>query len=150
MSSTKARYLLDLNALIALGDPDHLHHRAVQSWFISSGNTDWGVCLLTEAGFVRITTNPAYRPASRTLDQAKGVLADFAAHPGYRYWPITQSWTELTAPFSARIMGHHQVTDAYLLGLAVMGKGVLVTFDKAIRYLAGVEFSRNLLVLDSH
>jgi len=87
---------------------------------------------------------------SRTLDQAKGVLADFAAHPGYRYWPITQSWTELTAPFSARIMGHHQVTDAYLLGLAVMGKGVLVTFDKAIRYLAGVEFSRNLLVLDSH
>lgn len=149
MRSIKARSLLDLNALIALGDHDHEHHAAMQRWFISSGREDWGVCPLTEAGFIRGTTNPNYRPASRTIAQAQAVLADFAAHSGYRYWPIAEKWAELTAPFSARLLGHQQVTDAYLLGMAVKEGGVLVTFDKGIRYLAGAEYSGNVLVLDS-
>jgi hypothetical protein len=145
--STKARYLLDLNALIAFADHDHEHHEAMQRWFISSGREDWGVCPLTEAGFIRVTTNPNYRPASRTIEQALAVLADFAAHSGYRYWPIAEKWAVLTAPFSARLLGHQQVTDAYLLGLAVKEGGVLVTFDKGIKYLAGAEYSGNVLVL---
>jgi predicted nucleic acid-binding protein len=82
------------------------------------------------------------------MAQAAAILADFAVHPGYRYWPIHDRWAVLTAPFSARILGHQQVTDAYLLGLAVKEKGVLVTFDKGIKYLAGKEYSQNLLVLD--
>jgi len=149
VNSNKARYLLDLNALIAFADHDHERHQAIQKWFLSSGKADWGVCPLTEAGFIRITTNPAYRPMARTTAQATAVLADFATHPGYRYWPITEKWTVLTAHFSARLFGHQQVTDAYLLGLAVRERGVLVTFDKGIRYLAGTDFSRNLLVLHS-
>jgi toxin-antitoxin system PIN domain toxin len=148
VSSIKARYLLDLNALIAFGDPDHERHRAIQKWFIASGKADWGVCPLTEAGFVRVTTNPSYRPATRTVAQAIAILADFASHPGYRYWPITEKWAVLTAPFSDRLFGHQQVTDAYLLGLAIKEKGVLVTFDRGIKYLAGTDYSRNLLVLD--
>jgi toxin-antitoxin system PIN domain toxin len=140
--------LLDLNSLVAFGDPDHKHHRVIQKWFLSSGKDDWGVCPLTEAGFVRVTTNPVYRPASRTVAQAAAVLADFATHPGYRYWPISDKWTVLTAPFSVRIFGHQQVTDAYLLGMAVKEGGVLVTFDTGIRYLAGSEYSRHLLVLE--
>ena len=148
MNSTKDRYLLDLNALIALGDPDHEYHQAIQEWFMSSGKAGWGVCPLTEAGFVRITTNPGYRPTPRTIAQATAILADFARHPGYRYWDISDKWAVLTAPFSARLLGHQQVTDAYLLGLAIKEKGVLVTFDKGIKYLAGTDYRRNLLVLD--
>jgi uncharacterized protein len=83
------------------------------------------------------------------MEQATAILAGFALHPGYHYWPITGKWAALTEPFSARLMGHQQVTDAYLLGLAVRENGILVTFDKAIRYLAGTEFSNNLLVLES-
>jgi toxin-antitoxin system PIN domain toxin len=146
--SNRPRHLLDLNSLIALGDPDHQSHQAMQTWFQASGKDGWGVCPLTEAGFVRVTTNPVYRPASRTIAQATAILADFANHPGYLYWPISASWVDLAAPFSARLLGHQQVTDAYLLGLAVKGNGVLVTFDKAIRYLAGAEYSQNLLVLE--
>jgi toxin-antitoxin system PIN domain toxin len=149
MNAIKARYLLDLNALIAFGDPDHEHHQAIQEWFIASGKADWGVCPFTEAGFVRVTTNPGYRPASRTIAQATAILADFATHPGYRYWAISDKWAVLTASFSARLLGHQQVTDAYLLGLAVKEKGVLVTFDRGIGYLAGADYSRNLLVLNS-
>ncbi|MGB8259364.1 MAG: TA system VapC family ribonuclease toxin [Terracidiphilus sp.] len=149
MNPTKPRYLLDLNALIALADHDHELHEAMQEWFISFGRVDWGVCPLTEAGFIRVTANPNYRPTSRTIAQATAVLADFATHPGYRYWPIAEKWAALTAPFSARLLGHQQVTDAYLLGLAVKEGGVLVTFDKAIKYLAGAEYSGNVLVLDA-
>ena len=119
----------------------------MQEWFDSSGKEDWGVCPLTEAGFVRVTTNPAYRGATRTVAQATAILAEFATHPGYRYWTISDKWAVLTAPFSARLLGHQQVTDSYLLGLAVKEKGVLVTFDRGIKYLAGAEYSRNLLVL---
>lgn len=148
MKSTSPRYLLDLNALIALADPDSVHYQAMQRWYDSSGKEDWGICPLTEAGFVRVTTNPAYRGTSRTIVQATAILAELANFPGYRYWAISDKWSALTAPFADRVQGHQQVTDAYLLGLAVKEKGVLVTFDKGIRYLAGTEYSRNLLVLD--
>jgi len=148
VNSTKTRYLLDLNALVFLADPDSPHYPAVQNWFDTAGREDWGVCPLTEAGFVRVTTNPVYGGATRTVAQATAILAAFAAYPGYRYWPISESWSAVTAPFAARLFGHQQVTDAYLLGLAVKHNGTLVTFDKAIKYLAGANYSRNLLVLE--
>lgn len=148
MKSSSARYLLDLNALIALLDADHQYYPAIQSWFDSAGKNDWGVCPLTEAGFVRVTTNPAYHGVTRTIAQATAMLAELGAYPGYRYWPIVGKWSVLTAPFAARIFGHQQITDAYLLGLAVKEGGVLVTFDAALRFLAGAEFRSNLLVLE--
>jgi uncharacterized protein len=148
VNSTNARYLLDLNALVFLADTESPHYPAVQNWFDTVGKEDWGVCPLTEAGFVRVTTNPAYGGATRTVAQATAILAAFAAYPGYRYWPISESWSSVTAPFAARLFGHQQVTDAYLLGLAVKHNGTLVTFDKAIKYLAGTKYSRNLFVLE--
>jgi uncharacterized protein len=76
------------------------------------------------------------------------VLDHLTKKPGYCFWPITESWPTLTAPFADRIFGHQQVTDAYLLGLAIKADGVLVTFDRGLKYMAGAEFSRNLLVLE--
>ena len=148
MNSTSTRYLLDLNALVFLADTDSPHYPAVQNWFDTAGKEDWGVCPLTEAGFVRVTTNPAYGGATRTVAQATAILAAFAAYPGYRYWPISESWSAVTAPFAARLFGHQQVTDAYLVGLALKHNGTLVTFDRGIKYLAGAEYSRNLHVLE--
>lgn len=147
MRSTNPRYLLDLNALIALADPDAVHYKAIHQWFNRGGKDDWGVCPITESGFIRISTNPAYRSPARTVAQAATILTEFARHPGYRFWPISDSWEVLTAPFSTRIKGHKQITDACLLGLAIRHKGVLVTFDSALAYLAGGEYSPNLLVL---
>lgn len=139
--------LLDLNVLIALTEPGHEHHQRAQEWFIASGKGDWGVCPLTEAGFLRVTTNPAFSHGPRTMEQAVAILQAIKDHAGYRYWQIAESWVTLTAPFAARILGHQQVTDAYLLGLAVKEEGVLVTLDRGIKHLAGAEFSKNLLVL---
>ena len=141
------RNLLDLNVLIALSDPDHMHHQKARGWFTSSGKGSWALCPLTEAGFLRVTTNPTFRSGPRTLEQAIAILQTIKGLSGYWYWEMKESWVKLTAPFAARITGHQQVTDAYLLGLAIEENGVLVTFDRRIKYLAGDEFAGNLLVL---
>ena len=140
--------LLDLNVLIALAEPGHRHHRKAHEWLNSSRKGSWGVCPLTEAGFLRVTTNPAFGPGPRTMEQAMAILQALHGVPGYRYWGIDESWVTLTAPFATRIFGHRQVTDAYLLGLAIKENGVLVTFDRGIEYMAGAEFSQNVLLLD--
>jgi toxin-antitoxin system PIN domain toxin len=145
-------YVLDLNVLIALVDSSHQHYQTAQNWFISSVDAHVRLCPLTEAGFIRITTNPAYQPAARTMEEAMAILQLLKghprfAHPLYGYWGIKESWVDLTAPFAARISGHQQVTDAYLLGLVIQENGVLVTFDRGIQYMAGAKFSQNVLVL---
>ena len=149
VTNANKKYLLDLNTLIALAEPDHEFHKPAGRWFRAEGKQNWGICPLSEASFIRITTHPKYRPATRMVPQAAAILASFAEHPGYRYWPIVDSWAKLTAPFSNRIFGHQQVTDAYLLGLAIREHGVLVTFDSAFTVLAGNEYSRNLRVLSA-
>ncbi len=141
---TSKRHLLDVNVLLALVDTDHQHHTLAQQWIVTPG-LDWGVCAFTEAGFLRISTNP--KVGFHSIEQANAVLADRATRPGYRYWPIQSSWNTLTAPFQSRIFGHQQINDALLLDLAVQENGILVTLDKAIRYLAEPHFHGHLLAL---
>jgi hypothetical protein len=142
---SKPKYLLDVNVLIALAEPEHMHHKAAMQWFGTRG-IDWGVCAFTEAGFLRVTTNP--KLGAHSLEESTRVLAGLAERPGYRFWPVTASWSSLAAPFAARIFGHQQITDAYMLGLAITENGVLVTLDKAIRYMAGPEYGKHVLVLE--
>ena len=146
--SLSRKNLLDVNVLIALTEPGHKHHRMAQDWLNSSGKANWGICPLTEAGFVRVTTNPAFRPGPRTLGQAIAILQVIKGYPGYWYWEIKESWVTLTAPFATRIFGHQQVTAAYLLGMAIKEQGKLVTFDKGVVYLAGDEYRKHVLLLE--
>jgi toxin-antitoxin system PIN domain toxin len=138
--------LLDLNVLIALSDPEHKHHQKARNWFTLPDRGNWALCPLTEAGFLRVTTNPSFRPGPRTLEQAIAIIQTLKGVCDY--CPLDQSWVTLTACFASRIRGHQQVTDAYLLGLAIKENRVLVTFDKGFQYMAGEEFRENLLVLE--
>ncbi len=140
------KYLLDVNVLIALTDEDHLHHETVARWFARPG-LEWGLCAFSEAGLLRISVNP--NVGNLMIEEATAMLAALTRLPGYRYWPITAGWSELAAPFRERVFGHRQITDAYLLGLAVKEDGVLVTLDKAIQYIAGPQYRNHLLVLES-
>jgi uncharacterized protein len=142
------RTLLDLNVLIALADQRHDLHQAARNWYSSFGKNDWGICPFTEAGFVRVTTNPTYRPGPHTIERTRAILQALKGLRGYRYWEINDSWVDLTAPFADRISGHQQITDAYLLGLAIREDGVLITFDRGIRYMAGAKYARNVLLLE--
>ena len=142
---SNAEYLLDINVLVALVDDSHSHHNSATEWFDSIKGKHWGVCTLTEAGFLRVMTRPA--TGCLSVEQASDVLARLTAQPGYRFWPLSESWSSTAGPFKGRVFGHQQITDALLLGLAVKEGGILVTFDKAIGHIAGRGFAGNLLVL---
>lgn len=133
-----------MNILIALTDKDHQYHLLAQNW-LSTPNLDWGVCAFTEAGFLRVATHPRY--GSHSMEGATAILRGLVRLPGYRFWAASASWIMLAAPFKERIFGHQQVTDAYLLGLAVKENGILVTLDKAIGYLAGPDYREHVLLL---
>ena len=142
---SKQRYLLDVNVLIALTEQGHIHHQTVMKWFNTPG-LDWGLCAFSEAGLLRVTANSNVGRVS--VSEASEILKALEMNPGYRYWPITVSWSSLAEPFCERIYGHQQITDAYLLGLAIKENGVLVTLDKAFKFLAGERYSKHLLVLE--
>lgn len=82
------------------------------------------------------------------MEQATAMLERLKRRPEYHFQPITADWQALTVPFAKRIHGHNQVTDAYLLGLAVREGLVLTTFDKALLHLAG-EHKDHVLVLEA-
>lgn len=138
-------HLLDVNVLIALTEEGHVNYRAAWKWFASPG-LKWGLCAFSEAGYLRITSNPSV--GGYSVAEAVQVLAVLTKRAGYRYWPITSSWASLVEPFREKVFGHQQIADALLLGLAIKENGVLVTFDKAIRHLAGPKYAKHLLVLE--
>ncbi len=142
--SSNARYLLDVNVFLALVSENHAHHQLVTAWF-NQQRLNWAICSFTEAGFLRHATAPG--PGQITVTEATAVLAGMTQHPGYRYVAVSADWQTLCRPFFQRLYGTRQVTDAYLLGLAVREDLVLATMDKAILHLAGDEYARHVLLL---
>jgi uncharacterized protein len=146
MSLSKTpRYLLDVNVFLALLSENHIHHPIVTAWFNTPG-LQWAICPFTEAGFLRNATAP--RSGQITMSEATAILTRMAHAPGYHYLPIAADWQTLCSPFFKRLYGTRQVTDAYLLGLAVRDGLILVTMDKAIMHLAGNEYSKHVLLLE--
>jgi toxin-antitoxin system PIN domain toxin len=143
--SKAPRYLLDVNVFLALVSENHIHHQLVTMWFNTPG-LRWAICPFTEAGFLRNATAP--RSGQITMSEATAVLARMAHEPGYHYLPIAADWQTLCSPFFTRLYGTKQVTDAYMLGLALREGLVLVTMDKAIMHLAGNEHSKHVLLLE--
>jgi len=140
--------LLDVNVLIALVFEDHVAHRTVKRWFQTAGAKPWVTCPLTEAGFVRVVSNPRFSQPPLYIDEALEMLNRVTQLPGHRFWPMEIGFHEAVRPFAERIFGHQQVSDAYLLGLAIKKSGKLVTLDRAIEALAGREFRNAVVFLE--
>ena len=140
-------FLLDVNVLIALVRPKHEKHEKVMRWFRTTGGKHWATCPFTEAGFVRVVSNPKFTAQSVDVTEALQLLSALTAMPGRRFWPIDTTFAEAVKPFEERFFGHQQVTDLYLLSLAIRHKGALATTDRAMASLAGTEFADNVLVL---
>lgn len=140
-------FLLDVNVLIALVREDHVSHHTVRRWFQRTAK-HWVTCPLTEASFVRIVCNPKFSHPAADINEALAMLNLLGKLPGHRFWPMDVAFLDAVAPFTERLFGHQQVSDAYLLGMAVKKKGRLVTLDQAIRGLAGNEFRDHVVVLE--
>lgn len=128
-------YLLDTNVLVALLWPSHAQHDVAGRWFIRHRSRGWATCPLTEAGFVRIVSNPAFSRDAVTPREASGLLAANTGAADHLFWPADQPFAAAVVSAGPRLVGHQQVTDAYLLGLALKRGGVLATLDERIAAL---------------
>ena len=124
--------LLDVNVLVALFDPDHIHHDLAHDWFAEQRPAGWATCPLTENGFVRVLSHPKYGQASLRPSWLIGKLQRFCSSGHHAFWPDSVSLRDdVLFPRHAAI-GHRQLTDVYLLGLATKMGGALATFDRSI------------------
>jgi len=128
--------LLDVNVLTAFLWPAHEHHEAAYRWFSARGNARWATCPLTQLGFVRIVSNPAFSRDALAPADAVVLLAENLAHPRHEFWTDDLQVPAAVQAVEERLQGYRQLTDAYLLALASRYKGVLATFDGGVRALA--------------
>jgi uncharacterized protein len=141
------RALLDVNVLVALLDSDHASHDAAISWFAKHAREGWASCPITQNGCVRIMSNPGY-PNPLPVQAVIQHLADACREDIHEFWSDEVSLLDPNVVDSTRIHGSRQVTDIYLLALAVQHKGRFITFDAGIALAAARNATmQNLLVL---
>jgi uncharacterized protein len=141
------RALLDVNILIALLDSNHIHHTQVTDWLVSHIDEGWASCPITQNGCIRILSQPSY-PNSVPAKQVADRLAEATQHSAHEFWPDGISLLNAGYLTWERILSSRQVTDAYLLALAVQQSGRFVTLDRGIAVEAVVGASpEQLLVL---
>ena len=125
------RALLDVNVLLALLDADHLHHARARDWLLAHATSGWASCPITQNGCLRIMSQPGY-PNPLPIAAVVERLADATRHRGHRFWPDDLSLLDRRVADPRHIHGPKQITDLYLLALAVKSGGRLATFDDAI------------------
>ena len=134
MASTDASRvpaLLDVNVLIALHDAQHVHHPLAADWLLANVDQGWASCPLTQNGCMRIMSQPNY-PNPMVLVDALDMLGSSCADASHQFWTDDISLLDATRLNRQRMHGYRQLTDIYLLALAVKHGGRFVTFDAKV------------------
>jgi len=121
-------HLLDVNTLIALADPLHVHHEKVTRWFAERHRDGWATCPLTENGFIRIVGHPQYPEGPGTADTARRLLNALRAQAGHQFWSDAVSLCDTTR--FRTLPGTRDLTDFYLLALALEHEARFATLDR--------------------
>ncbi|MGH3822875.1 MAG: type II toxin-antitoxin system VapC family toxin [Pseudonocardiaceae bacterium] len=141
-----SRALLDINVLLALLDADHVDHGRARDWLNGEIGSGWASCPITQNGFLRIVSQPRY-PSPVAPAVAADLLARACGTPHHEFWPCDVSLLDERLVDRTRIHGPRQVTDAYLLSLAVRRGGRFVTFDRSIVLSAVVDATQDHLTV---
>jgi uncharacterized protein len=142
-----ALHLLDVNALIALGWDAHQHHDTMVAWFNRHAKQGWATCAMTQSGFVRVLSQPAVASAALSVADLAAALLRNLAHPAHRLLALDFNFDEVVARCSGGVVGHRQITDAYLLTAAIRADARLVTFDQGVPQLLATDAERRRHVL---
>jgi len=134
------RALLDVNVLIALFDAAHVDHGNARAWLEANIEQGWASCPLTQNGCIRILSQPTY-PGAQPPAAIAARLAEAAGTSWHEFWPDDLSLVEPRCVDWRHVLGSRQLTDVYLLALAVRRGGRLVTLDRAVP-LAAVASAR--------
>jgi len=125
----------------------HIHHELSHHWFAEKGQQAWATCPLTENGFVRIASHPNYPNRPGDVPAVLSILRQICESPGHHLWTEDLSILEILEPEA--IITHVQITDVYLLGLAVSKQGKLATLDRRIPVDAVSKGPRAIEVINS-
>jgi toxin-antitoxin system PIN domain toxin len=142
--------LLDVNVLIALAWPNHVHHRPARHWFDRQHRRGWATTPVTETGFVRVSSNRAVIRPPTSPAVALDLLRRMTSLPGHAFWPDDVALVTAGTGDPDRIATHRDVTDAHLLALAERHRGRLATFDARMRHLIGEHDDLILLIDPQH
>lgn len=123
--------LLDVNALLALAWPNHQFHGVVVDRLERTPHPLWATCAITQLGFVRLSCNRAVVGCEKLPKEATALLQALVRDERHKFLERLPAVSKLAGAFD-RIMGHQQVTDAYLLALARHHKATLLTFDRRL------------------
>jgi hypothetical protein len=125
-------YLLDVNVLIALIDPAHIEHDRAHEWFDAIGRRSWATSPMTENGALRVLSNPRYPNSPGSPAVVAQILEELRALSGHTFWPDDISILDQQYLDTTRLLTTRQITDSYLLALALSHKGMLATFDRRL------------------
>lgn len=124
--------LLDVNVLVALAWPNHVHHELVTRWFRRQQRHGWATCSTTQSGFVRVSSNPRVLSEAKTPREALALLGLLLQLPHHIFLSddVSLATSEFVAP--RKILGHRQVTDAHLLAISLRHQVRLATLDRGV------------------
>jgi toxin-antitoxin system PIN domain toxin len=142
-------WLLDVNILVARFWETHLFHWKVRAWMASHEHEGWATCPITQAGLVRTISNPGFSPNSPRPAEAIHWLAEsLRLDPNHHFWADDLSLSDACVESLPRLNGFKQLTDAYLLGLAIHKQGKLLTLNRKMLALAAEDgLAREALVI---
>jgi toxin-antitoxin system PIN domain toxin len=129
-------FLLDVNVLIALAWPNHPFHQRAVARLTRREQRRWGTCLLTQAAFVRLSSNPAVIPDAKSPSEAGDMLSRLVDDPSHVFLEAKTKRLEQLQELLQRCHGFNQVNDAFLIWLAASHRASLLTFDSPLRHLA--------------
>lgn len=134
-------HLLDVNVLIALLDAEHIAHDDAHEWFDAVGKSGWATCPIVENGFLRIVGATRYGPAAVPMGRLISNLSEFTRAAGHAFWAEDFSLLDYPDIHREKLTSATQLTDTYLLALAVRNGGRLATLDRRLspRAVAGGE-----------
>ncbi len=125
-------WLLDVNVLISLIDPTHVLHEAAHRWFSSVAGEPWATCPMTENAVMRIVGHPKYPNSAGSPAAVAPIVMGLRALAGHVFWADDLSLVASDRVEATAIETPGQVTDTYLLALAVSKAGRLATFDRRL------------------
>ncbi len=106
------KYLLDVNALIALIDPAHVQHDEVHGWFSRTGRRSFATCPIAENGLQRIVGHPKYPNSPGPPSTAAGALVALRGLPGHMFWADSISLLDPDLVDASLLSNHSRVTTA--------------------------------------
>lgn len=141
----KGPVLLDVNVLVALFDPDHIHHDIAHDWFADHRADGWATCPITQNGLLRVLSHPKAGANVERPSVLAGLLTRFLASGHHVFWPEAVSLCDKQLFTQSMLAGPRQLTDIYLLGLARKMGGRLATLDRTIPLGAVIGATRSTL-----